>query len=268
MEHRARKRFGQNFLRDQNVIDRIVRAIRPQQGESLLEIGPGQGALTQALLATACELFALELDRDLVAILMQKFGDHPHFHLQQGDALKFDIGDLYETIAPTKLVPIKKIRVVGNLPYNISTPLIFHLLQQSQSIVDMHFMLQKEVVERLAASPGGGDYGRLSVMVQYHCEAIALFDVPPHAFYPPPQVVSGVVRLIPYQTIPHLAKNYAHFASIVKEAFSHRRKTLRNSLKELVTDEDWKLLDVDSQQRPEQLAVADYVKISNILMEK
>ena len=258
--HVARKRFGQHFLHDKQIIQRLVNVISPALGQHIVEIGPGQGALTVPILKIVGNLDVVELDRDLIPALTLRCADKGRLTVHQADALEFDFATLVKEG--------QAMRIIGNLPYNISTPLIFHLLTFSKYITDMHFMLQKEVVERLAAPPGNGDYGRLSVMVQYHCEAIALFEVPPSAFYPPPQVISSVVRLIPYQNTPHLAKNYEHFATIVKEAFSHRRKTLRNSLKELVKDEDWQRIDIDSQQRPEQLGVSEYVKISNSLMEK
>lgn len=256
IEHRARKRFGQNFLHDQNVIDRIVRAIRPQRGEALLEIGPGQGALTQSLLASGCELHALELDRDLVAILAQKFGDNAHFHLQQGDALKFDLGTL---------AVAGKLRIVGNLPYNISTPLIFHLLQQSALIADMHFMLQKEVVERLAAAPNNKEYGRLGIMTQYFCRIDPLLDVPPGAFSPQPKVQSAVVRLTPYAVLPHPAKSLENLQQVVRAAFNQRRKTLRNALQTLLTADDIAACDIDPGARAETLALSQYVVLADRL---
>lgn len=257
-EHRARKRFGQNFLHDQNVIDRIVRAIRPQASESLLEIGPGQGALTTSLLESGCELHALELDRDLVAILTQKFGAHPRFHLQQGDALKLDLGAI-----PSKT----KLRVVGNLPYNISTPLIFHLLQYSDRIIDMHFMLQKEVVERLAAAPNNKEYGRLGIMTQYFCRIEPLIDVPPGAFSPQPKVQSAVVRLTPYATLPHPAKSVENLQHVVRAAFNQRRKTLRNALQNLLSSDDIIACNVDPGTRPETLGLSDYVALADRLGE-
>ena len=258
--HVARKRFGQHFLHDKQIIQRLVDVIAPKSGQHLVEIGPGQGALTVPILKLIGEIEVVELDRDLIPALQLRCGDKGHLIVHQGDALAFDFTTLLRDSQP--------MRIVGNLPYNISTPLIFHLLEFAKHITDMHFMLQKEVVQRLAALPGNSDYGRLSIMVQYHCKTAALFEVPPSAFYPPPQVTSSVVRLVPFHEIPHLAHNYQHFADIVKGAFSHRRKTLRNSLKDLVSDEDWKRIDVDAHLRPEQLGVSDYVKISNSLMEK
>lgn len=188
-QHRARKRFGQNFLHDAGVIHRILRAIHAREGQRLLEIGPGQGALTEGLLGSGARLDVIELDQDLIPLLKLKFGLESRFSLHQGDALKFDFASLVESG--------EKLRVVGNLPYNISTPLIFHLLEYAPVIEDMHFMLQKEVVERLAATPGGGDWGRLSIMVQYHCRVEHLFNVGPGAFNPPPKVDSAIVRLTP-----------------------------------------------------------------------
>jgi 16S rRNA (adenine1518-N6/adenine1519-N6)-dimethyltransferase len=277
MEHRARRRFGQNFLHDQNVIDRIVRAIRPQRGEPMLEIGPGQGALTQGLLAAECELFALELDRDLVAMLTQKFGANPHFHLQQGDALKFDLSTLFTThnVLPVANLPPtdsptfapRKLRIVGNLPYNISTPLIFHLLQQSALIADMHFMLQKEVVDRLAAAPNNKEYGRLGIMTQYFCRIEPLLDVPPGAFSPQPKVQSAVVRLTPYTMLPHPAKSLENLQQVVRTAFNQRRKTLRNALQTLLNSEDMAVCGIDPSSRPETLTLAQYVALANRLSD-
>jgi 16S rRNA (adenine1518-N6/adenine1519-N6)-dimethyltransferase len=264
MEHRARKRFGQNFLHDQNVIDRIVRAIRPQRDESLLEIGPGRGALTSALLDSGCELHALELDRDLVALLTEKFGANPRFHLQQGDALKLDIGAL---IAADASPQTHKLRIVGNLPYNISTPLIFHLLQHSAAIADMHFMLQKEVVERLAAAPNNKEYGRLGIMAQYFCRIEPLLDVPPGAFSPQPKVQSAVVRLAPYTTLPHPATSEATLQQVVRTAFNQRRKTLRNALQTLLAADDIAACGVDPGARPETLGLPQYVALADRLYE-
>ena len=256
MEHRARKRFGQNFLHDQTVIHRIVRAIHPRAGETLLEIGPGQGALTSELLASGCKLFALELDRDLVEILQRKFAEEPRFHLQQGDALKFALADIANA-AP--------LRIVGNLPYNISTPLIFHLLEQRAHIIDMHFMLQKEVVDRLAAAPGSKEYGRLSIMTQYHCRIEPLLDVPPHAFSPQPKVQSAVVRLSPYTVLPHPAKSVENLQQIVRTAFNQRRKTLRNALQTLLDAEQISACGIDPGARPETLALSQFVALADCI---
>lgn len=256
-QHRARKRFGQNFLKDAGIIDRILRSIHPQTTQHLLEIGPGQGALTEGLLASGARLDVIELDQDLIPLLKLKFGLNPLFHLHQGDALKFDFSAL--------ACSGEKLRVVGNLPYNISTPLIFHLLSQHAVIEDMHFMLQKEVVERMAAQPGGGDWGRLTIMVQYFCQVEHLFDVPPECFTPAPKVDSAIVRLIPYETLPYPAKDHKLLELIVREAFNQRRKTLRNTLKRLLPIEAIEQAGVDGSLRPEQLSLADFVKLADQL---
>jgi 16S rRNA (adenine1518-N6/adenine1519-N6)-dimethyltransferase len=257
--HIPRKRFGQHFLNDNQIIQRIVDVIAPVAGQHIVEIGPGQGALTLPVLKVAGNLEVVELDRDLIPILTERTQKHGTVIIHQADALKFDFSQL----ATDK----KPLRVIGNLPYNISTPLIFHLLEYAACISDMHFMLQKEVVDRLAAHVGSPDYGRLSIMVQYHCQVFSLFKVPPEAFHPPPKVDSSIVRIIPYHTIPFTAKNYAHFEDLVKQAFSQRRKTLRNSLRRLMTDEYWAHVDMDSRLRPEELTVEDYVKLSNALLD-
>lgn len=256
-QHRARKRFGQNFLKDNGIIDKILRVIHPQATQHLLEIGPGQGALTEGLLAGGGRLEVIELDHDLIPLLKLKFGLNPQFHLHQGDALKFDFSTL--------VAQQDKLRVVGNLPYNISTPLIFHLLSYASIIQDMHFMLQKEVVERMAAEPGGGDWGRLTIMVQYFCKVEHLFNVPPECFTPAPKVDSAIVRLTPYQTLPCPAKDHRLLELVVREAFNQRRKTLRNTLKRLLPVEAIELAGVDGSLRPEQLTLADFVKLADQL---
>lgn len=253
--HIARKRFGQHFLHDKNVIQRLVDAIHAEPGQHIVEIGPGQGALTLPILKIVECMDVVELDWDLIPALKLRCSGKGALIVHQADALEFDFSQIIREN--------ESLRVIGNLPYNISTPLIFHLLEYAEHISDMFFMLQKEVVERLAAKPGSGTYGRLSIMVQYHCDVSDLFHVPPGAFYPPPQVDSAVVKLVPHHDIAHRAENYSHFSDIVKTAFSHRRKTLRNSLKELVSDEDWKESAINPQLRPEQLSVADYVSLSN-----
>ena len=255
-KHKARKRFGQNFLQDQGIIRHIVASIRPQQGEQLVEIGPGLGAITEHLLAATGSLDVVELDRDLIPHLRISFATYGNnLRIHEADALKFDFTQINAAE--------KSMRVVGNLPYNISTPLIFHLLEHAQQIIDMHFMLQKEVVLRLAAGPGDNNYGRLSIMAQYFCAVENLFEVPPEAFDPRPKVDSAIVRLVPYDTIPFVAENFSDFEKLVKQAFSQRRKTLRNNLKGLVSAEELEQLGIDAGLRPERLAVADYVKISN-----
>ncbi len=256
-QHRARKRFGQNFLHDSGVIDRIIRAISPKAGERLLEIGPGQGALTDSLVNSAAQLDVIEIDRDLVQILTERFALNTNFTLHEGDALKFDFARL--NAEPSSL------RVVGNLPYNISTPLIFHLLNNAHLVRDMHFMLQKEVVERMAAKPGGGDWGRLSIMVQYHCRVEHLFNVGPGSFSPPPKVDSAIVRLTPYAQLPHPAKDARALDRVVREAFNHRRKTLRNTLKNILSAEAIEAAGVDGSLRPEQLDIAAFVRLADQL---
>ncbi|WP_111641030.1 16S rRNA (adenine(1518)-N(6)/adenine(1519)-N(6))-dimethyltransferase RsmA [Marinimicrobium alkaliphilum] len=255
--HRARKRFGQNFLVDQNIVQRIVDAIHPGENDRIVEIGPGKGAIT-GLLAERCNhLRVIELDRDLVPWLRVRFEKHPDFELFQTDALRFDFSQLTS--------PGQPLRIVGNLPYNISTPLIFHLLSFAGQVHDMHFMLQKEVVKRMAAAPGEKAFGRLTVMVQYYCQVDWLFEVPPGAFDPAPKVDSAIVRLRPYTTPPLEARDPKLLARLVNVAFQQRRKTLRNALKQLLPTERIDTLPVDTGVRPENLSVADYVTISNLI---
>ncbi len=256
-QHKARKRFGQNFLIDHGIIREIVRAIHPRKDDLVVEIGPGKGAITQ-LLADACDnLHVIELDRDLVPWLKVKFEKHPNFQLFQADALQFDFAQLMRDGKP--------LRIVGNLPYNISTPLIFHLLSYADKVQDMHFMLQKEVVKRMAAQAGDSAYGRLGIMVQYYCAVEDLFDVPPTSFDPAPKVDSAIVRLVPHATLPYVANNVKTLETLVNVAFQQRRKTLRNSLKQLLTAEQLESLPVDLQLRPEDISLAEYVAISNLL---
>lgn len=254
--HRARKRFGQNFLVDERIIHRIITALSPAEGDNLVEIGPGRGALTGALLAASGQLQVVELDRDLALWLQEQFAANSGFRVHSGDALKFDFAPL-GTAGP--------LRVVGNLPYNISTPLLFHLLKYAGLIRDMHFMLQKEVVDRLAAPPGGKNYGRLSVVVQYHCRVDSLFPVPPQSFRPAPRVDSAVVRLLPLREPVVRARNPAFFHQVVSIAFQQRRKTLRNSLKPLTGSVDPAQTSIDLSLRPEVLSVAEFVQLSNEL---
>lgn len=258
-QHRARKRFGQNFLVDHGIIREIVRAIYPRSDDQLVEIGPGKGAITE-LLADSCDnLSVIELDRDLVPWLKVKFENHPNFQLFQADALSFDFSQLIKDNQP--------IRIVGNLPYNISTPLIFHLLTYSTQVADMHFMLQKEVVKRMAAQAGDSAYGRLGIMVQYYCQVENLFEVPPTAFDPAPKVDSAIVRLIPHKTLPYQATNIKTLERLVNVAFQQRRKTLRNALKQLLPAEVIDALPVDANARAETLSLATFVELSNILDE-
>lgn len=255
LHHRARKRFGQNFLRDAGVIARIVGAIHPRPGERLVEIGPGQGALTEPLLDAADGLDVIELDRDLIPGLRVQFFNYPGFVIHEGDALKYDFAELRGDGPP--------LRVVGNLPYNVATPLIIHLLSAGSAVADMHFMLQKEVVERLAAEPGGPDWGRLSVMAQYHCRVEQLFSVPPEAFVPSPAVDSAIVRLAPHAELPHAADDPALLFDLVKQAFGQRRKTLRNNLKGRVGADTLEALDIDPRRRPQTLSVEEFVRLAN-----
>jgi 16S rRNA (adenine1518-N6/adenine1519-N6)-dimethyltransferase len=254
MEHRARKRFGQNFLRDHTVIDRIVRALSPKAGDRVVEIGPGLGALTGPLLKELGTLDVVELDRDLVPHLQETLGGLGALRVHNADALKFDF---------RALAGGDKLRVVGNLPYNISTPLIFHLIEQADAIRDMHFMLQKEVVDRLAAAPDSADYGRLSVMVQYWCHVERLFTVPPGAFHPVPKVDSAVVRLVPHTTLPVRARDEQQFAQLVAQAFSQRRKTLRNTLKGMLDGETISAAGIDPGRRAETLTLAEFVTLAD-----
>lgn len=259
--HVARKRFGQNFLHDPSIIGRIITAIRPRPDDHLIEIGPGLGALTEELLDGAGALEAVELDRDLIPVLRTKFfmyGDK--FQIHEADALKFDFSTLQNDERP--------LRVVGNLPYNISTPLIFHLLSFSGLISDMHFMLQKEVVERLAAQAGDSAYGRLGIMAQYYCRVEKLFLVPPGAFNPPPKVDSAIVRLTPYTDLPLKAQDTELLQEVVRIAFGQRRKTLRNNLKPLIGGEQLQEIGIDPGLRPEKLELADFVKIADTVYHK
>ncbi len=255
--HRARKRFGQNFLVDQSVLQGILDAVHPQPGEHLVEIGPGKGALTDYLAERSEKLSVIELDRDLVPWLIVKFERHPGFQLFQADALKFDFAGLAQADQP--------LRIVGNLPYNISTPLIFHLLSHVGLVHDMHFMLQKEVVERMAAVSGDKAYGRLSIMVQYYCAVEQLFEVPPSAFDPAPKVDSAIVRLVPHRHLLYPAQHIKTLEKLVNVAFQQRRKTLRNALKQLLPVAMIDALPVDTGLRPENISLEQFVELSNVI---
>ncbi|MCY4043544.1 MAG: 16S rRNA (adenine(1518)-N(6)/adenine(1519)-N(6))-dimethyltransferase RsmA [Cellvibrionales bacterium] len=252
--HRARKRFGQNFLQDQGLINRLVHLINPQPEDAVVEIGPGQGALTEPLLQTLTSLDAVEIDRDLVALLREKFQGKP-LTIHESDALQYDFNQLIDN---------QPIRVIGNLPYNISTPLIFHLLDYQTAIKDMHFMLQLEVVERLAAKPGTKAYGRISVISQYYCDVAQCFLVPPTAFHPQPKVMSAIVKLTP-RPFSIRVQNDDLFIRLVKACFAQRRKTLKNNLKSILTSEQMQQLDCDLSLRPEALPVEMYVKLTNTI---
>lgn len=249
--HTARKRFGQNFLVDEQIIADIVRAIRPEAADILVEIGPGLGALTRPLLQRLNQLHVVEIDRDIIARLET---DYPQDKLiiHAGDALKFDLAQL-----PAPL------RIVGNLPYNISSPLLFHFSGYSDRILDMHFMLQNEVVERMVAEPSTPAYGRLSVMLQYRFYMEKLLDVPPESFRPSPKVDSAIVRMIPLPASEVLVQNEKLFAQIVAAAFGQRRKTLRNTLKAYLTEDNFARLGIDAQLRAENLGVAEFARITN-----
>ncbi len=291
----ARKRFGQNFLKDTSVIQAIIHAIRPEPGQNLVEIGPGQGALTRPILDILSQhnlsnvgannirpnspnsihaqkgeyysplhnnqqlLTMIEIDRDLVQILKTW---PQNLNIIEADALTVN----FSTLSPSK------IRLFGNLPYNISTPLLLHLLPFIPSIQDAHFMVQKEVAERIAASPGEKNYGRLSVMIQYYCETELLFSVGPHAFTPQPKVDSSVIRLTPHVNSPYPAIAFEKLESVVKQAFAHRRKTLKNNFKQdkmnqyWLSEKDWNTLKIDSNLRPEQLDISKYVTIAQFLL--
>jgi len=259
LNHRARKRFGQNFLHDPAIIERIVQVVNPQPGQRLVEIGPGKGAITFPLLAACKHLEVIELDRDLVQPLATKASAFGELVIHQQDALRFDFA---------ALAGGERIRTVGNLPYNISTPLLFHLIDQSDSIQDMHFMLQKEVVDRMAAGPGNRDYGRLSVMIQYRCKVEPLFRVGPGAFQPAPKVDSVFVRLTPWPQPPVTVKNTECLETVVRQAFSQRRKTLRNTLKGLVPEQAIRATGADPMARPENISLEQYAALANQLADK
>ncbi|MEO7343513.1 MAG: 16S rRNA (adenine(1518)-N(6)/adenine(1519)-N(6))-dimethyltransferase RsmA [Methylotenera sp.] len=253
MKHIAKKRFGQNFLTDQSVIASLVEAISPKTDDLMVEIGPGLGALTKPLLQRLNLLHVVEVDRDIIAWMQKEYIKH-NITIHNADALKFDFTSLGTNV-----------RVTGNLPYNISTPILFHLLDNVAHITDMHFMLQKEVVERMVGAPSTPAYGRLSVMLQYRLRMDYLITVPPEAFEPAPKVESAFVRCIPHAVLPYVAKDEALFAKIVTAAFGQRRKTLRNTLKGLLDDDGFIALNINPQLRAENLAVADFVAIANYL---
>ena len=252
MKHQARKRFGQNFLTDDAAIAAIVAAIRPAPGECLVEIGPGLGALTRPLLAAAGYLHAIEIDRDLAQALQREFGARLELHT--GDVLRFDFAALGDGL-----------RVIGNLPYNISTPLLFHLAECTERIRDIHVMLQKEVVERMVAAAGDSNFGRLSVMLQYRFEMEKLLDVPAAAFEPVPQVDSAVIRLTPWRPQRCIARDETQLARVVAAAFSQRRKTLRNSLRGLINATALDALGIAPTARAQELSVAQFVALADHL---
>ena len=255
-QHTARKRFGQNFLQDSRIIADIVQAVRPQPADTVVEIGPGLGAITEPLAAKLDCLHVCEIDRDIIGYLKTR----PYVGklvIHEGDVLQFDFASV-----------LGRKKIVGNLPYNISTPLLFHLSRYADEVEDMHFMLQKEVVERMVAEPGSNDFGRLSVMLQYFFEMEKLLDVPPEAFSPAPKVDSAVVRLIPAKHRIGQAQDFEQFAALVKQAFHQRRKTIRNNLKGLADDNDLQAAGISPQERAEHIAPEKYVALANLLAQK
>ncbi|MGI9222045.1 MAG: 16S rRNA (adenine(1518)-N(6)/adenine(1519)-N(6))-dimethyltransferase RsmA [Woeseiaceae bacterium] len=254
MKHRARKRFGQHFLTDPGVVDAIVNAIAPDQNDTVVEIGPGLAAITAPLLTQSGHLHVVELDRDLAAMLREKYGTEPRMTIHEADALEFDYSKLGE-----------ELRIVGNLPYNISTPLLFHLLEYRAHVTDMHFMLQKEVVARMAASPGSKAYGRLGIMLGCYFDIEALFDVDRLAFDPPPDVTSAIVRLAPLPPGTYNINDTQKLSKLVATAFSQRRKTIRNSLKKVIDEETLEYVGIDPGLRPEAISIAQYVELANTL---
>lgn len=254
MKHRARKRFGQHFLTDTGVIDAIVDAVRPNADDTVVEIGPGLAAITTPLLAQCGEMHLIELDRDLAARLRQQFADDERVVVHEADALKFDFSELGDNL-----------RVVGNLPYNISTPLLFHLLDYRDQITDMHFMLQKEVVARMAAGPGSKAYGRLGIMLGCYFDIEALFDVDRLSFEPPPDVTSAIVRLTPLPAGTYDIDDVTKLSQLVATAFSQRRKTVRNALRKVADESILETVGIDPGLRPEAISIAQYVNLANTL---
>jgi len=254
MKHVARKRFGQNFLHDDNVLTAITESINPRPDDTMVEIGPGLAAMTDQLTRTLKHMHVVELDRDLVARLEKRF-TREKLTIHSGDALKFDFGS----------IPVpegQKLRIVGNLPYNISSPLLFHLATFAPLVQDQHFMLQKEVVERMVAEPGSKAYGRLSVMLQWRYQMALLFVVPPEAFDPPPKVDSAIVRMVPVAN--PLPCDEATLEAVVQKAFSQRRKVIRNCLSGMFTEEQIIAAGIDPTARPETVGLAQYVALANL----
>ncbi|MCO6544596.1 MAG: 16S rRNA (adenine(1518)-N(6)/adenine(1519)-N(6))-dimethyltransferase RsmA [Gilliamella sp.] len=254
--HFARKRFGQNFLHDDYIIENIVSAIQPKKDQALVEIGPGLAALTIPISKHIDHLTVIEIDRDLASRLIENPFLNNKLTVIEQDALTFDFNQLADQLG-------KPLRVFGNLPYNISTPLMFHLFEHADIITDMHFMLQKEVVTRLVASPNSKHYGRLSVMAQYYCQIIPVLEVPPTSFKPAPKVDSAVVKLIPYKEKPYLVNDIKILSRVTTEAFNQRRKTIRNSLSNLFTVEQLTELNIDPNLRAENLTVQQYCQLAN-----
>ena len=253
MKHIAKKKFGQNFLKDTAIIHAIIQLINPLPDDLLIEIGPGLGALTKPLIEKTNRLLAIELDRDIVNWMKNEYSKK-NIIIFNEDVLNFNFNQFDQ-----------KIRIVGNLPYNISTPILFKCIDNILIIKDLHFMLQKEVVDRMIAIPSSSEYGRLSVMLQYYFAMDHLVNVPKESFEPEPKVESSFVRLIPYEEYPFIANNIEQFGRIVKEAFSQRRKTIRNTLKSFISENDFEKIGINPQLRAENLSVSDFVKISNYL---
>ncbi|RTZ44736.1 16S rRNA (adenine(1518)-N(6)/adenine(1519)-N(6))-dimethyltransferase RsmA [Candidimonas sp. SYP-B2681] len=254
MVHQARKRFGQHFLVDEGIIESIVRGIAPQSGDTVIEIGPGLSALTKPLSKLLDHLTVVEIDRDLAGRLRRQYPEE-HLTVVEGDALQVDFGVLGS-----------KLRIVGNLPYNISSPLLFHLIEYADSVIDQHFMLQREVIDRMVAAPGSGDYGRLSVMLQSRYRMNKLFDVPPEAFDPPPRVVSAVVRMVPLPESRLKPRSQNAFEKLVGRAFTQRRKMLRRSLNDWAGLIDWEGLNIAPTSRAEELSVEQFIGLSDSLL--
>ena len=255
--HHIRKRFSQNFLEDQNVIEKIVDIINPQKSDYIIEIGPGKGALTVPIFKSVDKLNVIEIDKDLTKLLKKNIGDK-NLIIHEHDALKFDYSNFKHT----------NLRLIGNLPYRISTPLLFHLLSYKDIIKNMFFMLQKEVVERICAKSGTKEYGRLSVMLQYYCDAELMLIIKPDAFFPSPKVDSAIVKITPLSEAKYELLNDKSFKIIVREAFSQRRKTIRNSLKTFLNETEIKAAGIDTNVRAENLEIKDFVKLSNLYQKK
>lgn len=255
-----KKNLGQHFLTDQEIISKIVLAVKPQPGDFLVEIGPGQGAITFPLLKKHGALTVIEFDRDLITPLMESAEGIGDLTIIHKDVLKVDFSKL--------AADRPAIRLVGNLPYNISTPILFHVLEHAPAVRDMHFMLQKEVIDRMAAEPGSKVYGRLTVMLQARCEVIPLFMVPPHAFRPPPKVDSAVVRLVPLASDKIQIQDSVLFETLVRDAFGQRRKTIRNAMQAVCSGADIEAVGLRPDARAEQLAVSDFIKLANFLASK
>lgn len=260
---RAKKRFGQHFLIDESVVQRIVSSFAPKSSEHTIEIGPGTGVLTNGIAPFVKTLDLIEIDKTLIPLLKKQFKTYKNVSIHEADALTFNYASLLKT--PT---PQQKLRFIGNLPYNIATQLIFNLLNFKEHMQDMHFMVQQEVAARITAKPNIKAYGRLSIMTQVACQCTYLFLVPPEAFDPPPKVDSAVIKLVPYKIPPYPVKAFDVFNHLVKTAFTQRRKTLNNALKDFFTLEDFNLLSLSPQSRPENLSVENWVALSNTLADK